>query len=109
MSPLWANLGVRDTLGHYYDQRSNYAWVYKKKKFILLNKAAIKPIGDRFTVILSRNVYMKKPTWLGTWDNSSLLIANKPTIYTQQVWSTFYPTLLGKKVDFLDQRAAILY
>ena len=109
LSPLWANLGVRDTLGHYYDQRSNYAWVYKKKKFILLNKAAIKPIGDRFTVILSRNVYMKKPTWLGTWDNSTLLITNKPSNYTQQVWSTYYPKLVGNKVDFLDQRAAFKY
>ena len=109
LSPLWANLGVRDTLGHYYDQRSNYAWVYKKKKFILLNKAAIKPTGDRFTVILSRNVYMKKPTWLGTWDNSTLLITNKPSNYTQQVWSTYYPKLVGNKVDFLDQRAAFKY
>ena len=109
LSPLWANLGVRDTLGHYYDQRSNYAWVYKKKKFILLNKAAIKPIGDRFTVILSRNVYMKKPIWLGTWDNSTLLITNKPSNYTQQVWSTYYPKLVGNKVDFLDQRAAFKY
>lgn len=109
LSPLWANLGVRDTLGHYYDQRNNYAWVYKKKKFILLNKAAIKPIGNRFTVILSRNVYMKKPTWLGTWDNSTLLITNKPSNYTQQVWSTYYPKLVANKVDFLDQRAAILY
>lgn len=109
LSPLWANLGVRDTLGHYYDQRSNYAWVYKKKKFILLNKAAIKPIGDRFNVILSRNVYMKKPTWLGTWDNSTLLITNKPSNYTQQVWSTYYPKLVGNKVDFLDQRAAFKY
>ena len=109
LSPLWANLGVRDTLGHYYDQRSNYAWVYKKKKFILLNKAAIKPIGDRFTVILSRNVYMKKPTWLGTWDNSTLLITNKPSNYTQQVWSTYYPKLVANKVDFLDQRAAFKY
>ena len=52
---------------------------------------------------------MKKPTWLGSWGNSTLLIANKPSSYTQQVWSTFYPKLLGKKVDFLDQRAAILY
>ena len=109
LSPLWANLGVRDTLGHYYDQRSNYAWVYKKKKFILLNKAAIKPIGDRFTVILSRNVYMKKPIWLGTWDNSTLLITNKPSTYTQQVWSTYYPKLVANKVDFLDQRAAFKY
>ena len=109
LSPLWANLGVRDTLGHYYDQRSNYAWVYKKKKFILLNKAAIKPIGDRFTVILSRNVYMKKPIWLGTWDNSTLLITNKPSNYTQQVWSTYYPKLVANKADFLDQRAAFKY
>lgn len=109
LSPLWANLGIRDTISHYYDQRNNYAWVYKKKKFILLNKAAIKPIGDTFTIILSRNVYMKKPTWLGTWDNSTLLIANKPLNYTQQVWSTYYPKLLGNKVDFLDQRAAFKY
>ena len=109
LSPLWANLGVRDTLGIYYDPTKNYSWPYKNKKFILLNKAAIKPKGDRFTVILSRNVYMKKPTWLGSWGNSTLLIANKPSSYTQQVWSTFYPKLLGKKVDFLDQRAAILY
>ena len=109
LSPLWANLGVRDTLSHYYDQRINYAWVYKKKKFILLNKAAIKPKGDRFTVILSRNVYMKKPTWLGSWGNSTLLIANKPSSYTQQVWSIYYPKLLGNKVDFLDQRLAVRY
>jgi competence protein ComEC len=109
LSPLWANLGVRDTLSHYYDQRINYAWVYKKKKFILLNKAAIKPKGDRFTVILSRNVYMKKPAWLGSWGNSTLLIANKPSSYTQQVWSTYYPKLLGNKVDFLDQRLAVRY
>ncbi len=109
LSPLWANLGIRDTISHYYDQRNNYAWVYKKKKFILLNKAAIKPIGDTFTIILSRNVSMKKPTWLGTWDNSTLLIANKPSNYTQQVWSTYYPKLLSNKVDFLDQRAAFKY
>ena len=109
LSPLWANLGVRDTLGIYYDPTKNYSWPYKNKKFILLNKAAIRPKGYGATVMVSRNVLMKEPHWLGTWDNSSLLIANKPTIYTQQVWSTFYPKLLGKKVDFLDQRAAILY
>ena len=109
LSPLWANLGVKDTLVHYYDQRINYAWIYKKKKFILLNKAAIKPKGNRFTVILSKNVYMKKPTWLGTWDNSTLLIAKKPSGYTQQVWSTYYPKLFKNKVVFLDQSAAIVY
>jgi competence protein ComEC len=109
LSPLWANLGVKDTLGHYYDQSINYAWVYKKKKFILLNKSAFKPIDDKFTIILSRNVYMKKPNWLATWDNSTLLIAYKPSNYTQQVWSTYYPKLVGNKVDFLDQRAAIMY
>lgn len=110
LGPLWANLGVTDTLGHYYDQGINYSWVYKKKKFIILNKAAIKkPIGDTFTIILTRNVYMKKPNWLRTWDNSILLIANKPSIYTQQVWSTYFPELTGNKVDFLDQRAAIMY
>ena len=109
LSPLWANLGVRDTLGIYYDPTKNYSWPYKNKKFILLNKAAIRPKGYGATVMVSRNVLMKEPHWLRTWDNSSLLIANKPTIYTQQVWSTFYPKLLGKKVDFLDQRAAILY
>ena len=109
LSPLWANLGVRDTLGIYYDPTKNYSWPYKNKKFILLNKAAIKPKGDRFTVILSRNVYMKKPTWLGSWGNSTLLIANKPSSYTQQVWSTYYPKLLGNKVDFLDQRLAVRY
>jgi hypothetical protein len=52
---------------------------------------------------------MKKPNWLATWDNSTLLIANKPSNYTQQVWSTYYPKLVGNKVDFLDQRAAIMY
>ena len=109
LSPLWANLGVRDTLGIYYDPTKNYSWPYKNKKFILLNKAAIRPKGYGATVMVSRNVLMKEPHWLRTWDNSSLLIANKPTFYTQQVWSTFYPKLLGKKVDFLDQRAAILY
>ena len=109
LSPLWANLGVRDTLGIFYDPTKNYSWPYKNKKFILLNKAAIRPKGYGATVMVSRNVLMKEPHWLRTWDNSSLLIANKPTIYTQQVWSTFYPKLLGKKVDFLDQRAAILY
>ena len=109
LSPLWANVGVRDTLGIYYDPTKNYSWPYKNNKFILLNKAAVRPKGYGATVMVSRNVLMKEPHWLGTWDNSSLLIANKPTIYTQQVWSTFYPKLLGKKVDFLDQRAAILY
>ena len=109
LSPLWANLGVRDTLGIYYDPTKNYSWPYKNKKFILLNKAAIRPKGYGATVMVSKTALLMKPHWLRTWDNSSLLIANKPTIYTQQVWSTFYPKLLGKKVDFLDQRAAILY
>lgn len=109
LSPLWANMGVADTLGHYYDPSMNYSWVYKKKKFILLNKAAIKPVGQGTTVIVSRNVLMKNPNWLRTWDHSTLLIANKPSIYFQHVWSTYYPSLLSKKVDFLDQRSAIVY
>ncbi|NBW02570.1 MAG: ComEC family competence protein [Cytophagia bacterium] len=109
LSPLWANLGVKDTLGLYYDQRINYAWIYKNKKFILLNKAAIGPRGYGTTVMVAKNALKKKPHWLRTWDYSTLLITNKPSIYTQQVWSTYYPKLLGNKVDFLDQRAAIMY
>jgi competence protein ComEC len=109
LSPLWANMGVKDTLGHYYAPSTNYSWVYKKKKFILLNKAAIKPLGKRFTVIISRNVLMKNPNWLRTWDNSTLFIAKKPTIYTLHAWSDYYPKLVSKEVYFLDQRASIMY
>lgn len=109
LSPLWANSGVRDTLGCYYDQSMNYSWMYKKKKFILLNKAAIKPVGFGTMVMISRNVLMKNPNWLRTWDHSTLLIANKPTAYFQYVWSTYYPKLLSKEVEFLDQRSSIVY
>jgi len=109
LSPLWANMRVKDTLGHYYDPSLNYSWVYKKKKYILLNKAAIKPYDLRFTMIVSRNVLMKNPNWLRTWDHSTLFIAKKPSIYFQQVWPTFYPINLSKEVEFLDQRSAIVY
>lgn len=109
LSPLWANRGVRDTLGYYYDPSMNYSWVFNKKKFILLNKAAIKPVGQGITVIISRSVIMKKPKWLRTWDHSTLLIANKPSDYFQYLWSTYYPHLLREEVDFLDQRSAIAY
>lgn len=109
LSPLWANFGIEDTLGYYYDQRINYRWVYKKKNFILLNKAAMRIVGDGATVIISRNVLMKNPNWLRTWNHSTLLFANKPSIYFQQLWSTYYPKNVRKEVDFLDQRAAIVY
>jgi len=109
LSPLWANNYVRDTLGHYYNPSLNYSWAYKKTIFILLNRAAIKPIGQGITVLVSRNVFMKNPNWLRTWDHSSMFIANKPSLYFQQVWSTYYPKELNKEVDYLDQRSAVVY
>ena len=109
LSPLWANMGVRDTIGHYYGQKLNYQWIYKRKKFILLNNAAIKPFGIGYIVIISKNVYMKKPIWLRTWDYSTLFMVNKPSIYFQDVWPTYYPKPGKKNVIFLDQNAAIAY
>lgn len=108
LSPLWANFGVRDTIGHYYEQNLNYQWVYERKKFILLNRAAIKPDGIGYTVIISKNVRMKKPVWLRTWDYSNLFMVNKPSLYEQNLWLTFYPKQVKKQVVFLDQNAAMI-
>ena len=64
LSPLWANRGVRDTLGYYYDPSMNYSWVFNKKKFILLNKAAIKstlgsiPNGSKLIIDASNAKYI---------------------------------------------------
>jgi hypothetical protein len=109
LSPLWANMGVQDTLGIYYDPNKNYSWPYKNKKFILLNKAALGPRGYGTTVMVSKTALLKKPHWLRSWDHSTLLIANQPSIYYQYLWSTYYPKYLNAEVNFLDQRAAILY
>jgi competence protein ComEC len=109
LSPLWANMGVRDTLGIYYDPTKNYSWPYKNNKFILLNKAAIGPRGHGTTVMVSKTASLKKPHWLRTWDHSTILITNKPSSYFQYLWSTYYPKHVSQEVDFLDQRAAIRY
>jgi competence protein ComEC len=108
LSPLWANLGIRDTIGHYYEQHLNYQWAYQRKKFILLNKAAKRPHGFRYTVMISKNVLMKKPIWLRTWDYSTLFIVNKPSPYFQNLLPTYYPKLGKNNVIFLDQKATIL-
>jgi competence protein ComEC len=109
LSPLWANKRIRDTIGHYYNPSINYMWEYKSEKFILLNRAAFKPFGVKNTLILSRNVLMKQAYWLRSWDDSYLLLANKPSVYYQHVWSTYYPHVLSKQVDFLDQIPALVY
>ena len=109
MSPLWANVGVRDTLGIYYDPTKNYSWPYKNNKFILLNKAAIRPKGYGATVMVSKTALLMKPHWLRTWDHSTILITKKPSSYFQYLWSTYYPKHVIQEVDFLDQRAAIRY
>ena len=109
LSPLWANLGVRDTLGIYYDPTKNYSWPYKNKKFILLNKAAIRPKGYGATVMVSKTALLMKPHWLRTWDHSTILITNKPSSYFQYLWPTYYPKYVSQEVEFLDQRTAIMY
>ena len=109
LSPLWANVGVRDTLGIYYDPTKNYSWPYKNNKFILLNKAAVRPKGYGATVMVSKTALLMKPHWLRTWDHSTILITNKPSSYFQYLWPTYYPKYVSQEVEFLDQRTAIMY
>lgn len=109
LSPLWSNYGIKDTISKFYNQSINYHWVFKSKKFFLLNIAANKPFGSDNIVVLSKNVLMKKPIWLRSWNHSTLFFANKPSIYYQQIWPTYYPNYGLKNVDFLDQRAAVVY
>jgi hypothetical protein len=96
-------------LGIYYDPTKNYSWPYKNNKFILLNKAAIRPKGYGATVMVSKTALLMKPHWLRTWDHSTILITKKPSSYFQYLWSTYYPKHVIQEVDFLDQRAAIRY
>jgi competence protein ComEC len=109
LSPLWANFGVRDTLGNFYNQNNNYQWSYKRQKFILLNRAAIRPKELVNVLILSKKVDMKKPIWLRSWDHSDLIFGHTPNDYYLHIWPIHYPLLMKKEVGFLDQRAAEVY
>jgi hypothetical protein len=58
--------------------------------------------------MISKNVLMKKPIWLRTWDYSTLFFVNKPSPYFQNLLPTYYPKLGKNNVIFLDQKATIL-
>jgi hypothetical protein len=101
LSPMWANVGVKDTLIRRWPEKGNLHWKYRKQTYAYV----CEPTESRGQqhLIVGKEVKFKDPVWLKSWSEASWYFLKKPSPYWMGVLKPYLP----KTYYFMDERPAI--
>lgn len=101
LSPMWANVGVKDTLTQRWPEKGNQQWKYRSETYAYVRI----PIESRAQqhLILGKEVKFRDKEWLKSWQKATWYFLQKPSAY----WLGELKPYLPQKYYFLDEQPAI--
>ena len=101
LSPLWSNVGVKDTLTRRWPSRGNVQWRHQGMKFAYVREPT-EARGQQY-LILGKEVKFRDLGWLKSWSGTTWYFLKKPSPYWMGVLKPYLPA----KYYFLEERPAI--
>lgn len=101
LSPLWANVGVKDTLTRRWPLHGNVQWKYRSAAFAYVRI----PTENRgqMNLILGKELHYRNPVWLKSWRQATWYFLKKPSAYWLSVLKPYMPS----RYYFLDDQPAV--
>jgi len=101
VSPMWANVGVKDTLIRRWPLTGNLQWNYRGQAYAYVREPT-EARGQQH-LILGKELKFRKPVWLKSWNQATWYFLQKPSAY----WLGELKPYLPKQYYFLDEQPAI--
>jgi len=101
LSPMWANVGVKDTLTRRWPLTGNLQWNYRGQAYAYVREPT-EARGQQH-LILGKELKFRKPVWLKSWNQATWYFLQKPSAY----WLGELKPYLPEKYYFLDEQPAI--
>jgi competence protein ComEC len=98
LSPMWANVGVKDTLTVHWPLNGNLHWKYRKETYAYVREPT--EANGQQHLILGKEVKYRDKEWLKSWQGATWYFLKKPSAY----WLKPY---LPHQYYFLDEQPAI--
>jgi hypothetical protein len=101
ISPMWANVGVKDTLTRRWPLTGNLQWNYRGQAYAYVREPT-EARGQQH-LILGKGLKFRKPVWLKSWNQATWYFLQKPSAY----WLGELKPYLPQQYYFLDEQPAI--
>ena len=101
LSPMWANVGVKDTLTVRWLLKGNLHWKYRKETYAYVREPT-EAKGQQH-LILGKEVKYRDKEWLKSWQKATWYFLKKPSAY----WLGELKPYLPQQYYFLDEQPAI--
>jgi competence protein ComEC len=101
VSPMWANVGVKDTLTRRWPLKGNLQWNYLGQAYAYVREPT-EARGQQH-LILGKELKFREPVWLKSWRGATWYFLKKPSPY----WLSELKPYLPQKYYFLDEQPAI--
>jgi competence protein ComEC len=101
LTPMWANVGVKDTLTRRWPASGNLSWKYRNQNFAFVREPT-EARGQQH-LILGKELKYRNPLWLKSWGKATWYFLKKPSAYWMAELNPYLPT----KYYFLDEQPAI--
>jgi hypothetical protein len=101
LSPMWANVGVTDTLTRRWPEKGNLQWKYRSETYAYVRIPTERK--DQQYLILGKEVKYRDKEWLKSWQKATWYFLKKPSAY----WLGELKPYLPQQYYFLDEQPAI--
>jgi len=101
LSPLWANVGVQDTLTRRWPLKGNLLWKYRGETYAYVRIPT--ECRAQQHLILGKEVKYRDKEWLKSWQHATWYFLKKPSVY----WMSGLKPYLPLKYYFLDESSAV--
>jgi competence protein ComEC len=101
LSPMWANVGVKDTLIRRWPLKGNLQWNYRGQAYAYVREPT-EARGQQH-LILGKELNYRNPVWLKNWRDATWYFLKKPSAYWMRILKPYLP----RRYYFLDERPAI--
>jgi hypothetical protein len=101
LSPMWANVGVQDTLTRRWPLKGNLLWKYRGETYAYVRIPT--ECRAQQHLILGKEVKYRDKEWLKSWQHATWYFLKKPSIY----WMSGLKPYLPQKYYFLDESSAV--
>ena len=101
LSPMWANVGVTDTLTRRWPEKGNLQWKYRSETYAYVREPT-EATGQQY-LILGKEVKYRDKEWLKSWQKATWYFLKKPSAY----WLGELKPYLPQKYYFLDEQPAV--
>ena len=101
ISPMLANVGVKDTLTRRWPLTGNLQWNYRGQAYAYVREPT-EARGQQH-LILGKELKFRRPVWLKSWNQATWYFLKKPSAY----WLDELKPYLPQQYYFLDEQPAI--